>query len=372
MVTLRSWSSENSLTHRGIPREHCRPSGKCSHCHCPLKKVKEKLVQAKFVSIGEQNYHCGTCGDYHNTVNRPAYVCTNTECQQTHCTICAGSRLPYPEWEEVAVNPDSVTERVFIADDEVEWMLLLYQDSLSFLATRFSVMVNLLPTQREIRITGYQKDVDVAVYLISYAKAQKATPDFLWTLLEKSEEARVRAQRAALRQLGLNEKDDSGFIMVENDGTEVTLESLARDDEPDLHEKISGFLTEEEALQIETLRNEFEKTNVTSDDAPSTAVLDQVGEAMGINAIQLNSMPPLDSDRWERLSNSICKIRSAHFVKSYRKLFPTSDMTDEVRRRIANMTLKEAEREIILQASASAIQGSAVTGRADFSTSMAN
>ena len=82
-------------------------------------------------------------------------------------------------------------------------------------------------------------------------------------------------------------------------------------------------------------------------------------------------MPPLDADRWERLSNSIRKIRSKHFVDSYRNLFPTSETTDEVRRRIANKTLKEAEQEIRTQASALAIQRTAVAGRAA-SSSMAS
>ena len=87
-------------------------------------------------------------------------------------------------------------------------------------------------------------------------------------------------------------------------------------------------------------------------------------DKLGINAIQLNSMPPLDLDRWERLRDSICKIRSTLFVDTYRKLFPTSETTDEVRSRIANMTYKEAEQEIRSQASVSAIQKSAVAGSA--------
>ena len=116
--------------------------------------------------------------------------------------------------------------------------------------------------------------------------------------------------------------------------------------------------------RFEALRDEFEITPVSPEDAPSTEVLDQMGETLGINAIQLNSMPPLDADRWERLSSSIRKIRSKHFVDSYRNLFPTSETTDEVRRRIANMTLKEAEQEIRAQASVSAIQKSAVAGSA--------
>ena len=89
-----------------------------------------------------------------------------------------------------------------------------------------------------------------------------------------------------------------------------------------------------------------------------------MGEALGINAVPLNSLPPLDEDRWERLSNSLCKIRSKHFVDSYRKLFPTSETTDVVRRLIANKTLKEAEQEILDLVSVEAIQRNAVAGRA--------
>ena len=111
--------------------------------------------------------------------------------------------------------------------------------------------------------------------------------------------------------------------------------------------------------KIESLRNEFDALTVPDSGELSTETLDKMNESLGIATVPLNRMPPLNPEQWERLCTSIEKIRSRNFVDSYRKLFPTSDTTDDVRRRIANMSLKEAEQELKMQASVESIRDSA-------------
>ena len=94
----------------------------------------------------------------------------------------------------------------------------------------------------------------------------------------ESEEVRLRAQRAALRNFGIAEEcDEEGFVICDVDGTEISLEALTnpeanRDEHPELHEQIMGFMDDEVLAEIEALRNEFETSTVPASGQPTSEV----------------------------------------------------------------------------------------------------